>query len=96
MSKAGDQPKAVALAQEAIEDKLGRDIEIYDVRGRSSVTDYFMIASAASVPQLKAIGESIGASVKSAGSIPHSKSGEPESGFAQRSIAELEAELAAD
>ncbi len=43
----------------AIDDKLGKDIKILNVGELSSLCDYFIIASAGSSRQLKAIAESV-------------------------------------
>ena len=76
-----DYPETVKLAQEAIESKQGRDTRIYDVRGKSTITDYFMITSAASSPQLKAISESVRVDLKKHGIRDHRMGGSPDSGW---------------
>ncbi len=76
-----DYPEIVTLAQEAIEDKLGRDVRVYDVRNKSTVTDFFMIASAGSSPQLKAVSESVTVGLKKQGHTTYRKGGEPDSGW---------------
>ncbi|MBQ2713155.1 MAG: ribosome silencing factor [Clostridia bacterium] len=45
--------------QTALEDKKGRDILVLDVRGKTSVCDYFIIASGSSSSQVRALSESI-------------------------------------
>lgn len=74
-------PETVKLATSAIEDKLGRDIKVYDVRGRSSITDFFMVASVSSPPQLRAVAEHLNVSLKKEGVMAHRKGGDPESGW---------------
>lgn len=74
-------PEIVTLAVSAIEDKLGKDVKVYDVRGKSSITDFFLVASAASAPQLKAISQSISVGLKQEGVMAHRKGGEPDSGW---------------
>ncbi len=74
-------PEIVGLAVEAVEAKMGRDVKVYDVRGRSSITDFFLVASAASGPQLKAISESVSVGLKKNGIHAHRKGGEPDSGW---------------
>jgi ribosome-associated protein len=76
-----DYPEIIKLAQEAIEDKMGRDIRIYDVRGKSSITDYFMVTSAASSPQLRAIAESVKVGLKEHGIHNYRVGGTPDSGW---------------
>lgn len=76
-----EQGGLVAMITAAIEDKLGNDIRIYDVRRRSSITDYFVVASAGSKPQLKAISEHVNVSLKKQGVASVRRGGEPESGW---------------
>ena len=49
---------AIRCAQ-AVSDKKASDIVILDLRGISTFTDYFVICSGSSEPQLKAIGSSV-------------------------------------
>lgn len=82
MAKSKDeQAGLVELITVAIEEKMGRDVRVYDVRGRSSITDCFVIASAGSAPQLKAISEHINVSLKKKGISSTRRGGEPESGW---------------
>lgn len=76
-----EYPETVNLAVAAIEDKLGRDIKVYDVRGKSSVTDYYIVATAASSPQLRAVSEHINVSLKKLDIRSHRRGGDPESGW---------------
>lgn len=76
-----DYPEIVALALTAIEDKLGRDVRVYDVQGKSSVTDFFVIASAGSGPQLKAIEQSVNVCLKNNGIKSYRRGGDPDSGW---------------
>jgi len=52
------------LAVDAILDKKGRDIEVFDVRGVSGVADFFIVTTGESELQVKAIVQSIRASIK--------------------------------
>lgn len=47
------------LAQDACLDKKGTDIRLLDVTGLTIVADYFVICTAASAPQARAIGEHV-------------------------------------
>ena len=49
------------------EDKKAEDIVVYDMRGLTDVTDYFVIATAFSRSQVRAIVESIKLDLKAAG-----------------------------
>ena len=47
------------LAAQLMDEKKGRDITVLDVRAVSSLADYFIIGTADSRPQIRAIAESI-------------------------------------
>jgi ribosome-associated protein len=69
------------LATSALEDKQGRDIRVLDVRGRSSVTDYFLLATGNSPPHLKALSNAVDAAMRDAHTRPYRKAGDPEGGW---------------
>ena len=50
----------------AIEDKKGESIRVLDVRGKSSITDYLILATGTSDPHLKALKGSLDAALKEA------------------------------
>lgn len=52
-----------------------------EVRGRSSVTDYYIVATGTSSPHLKALYNGVDAALKREGSGSYRKSGDPESGW---------------
>jgi ribosome-associated protein len=54
-----DSKKLALLCRELADNKKAEDIVVLDVRKLSSVTDYFVIASGGSAPQLRAIVEEI-------------------------------------
>lgn len=54
-------------AARVAEDKKGTDVVLYDVRGMTDVTDYFVLATAHSRSQVRAIIETIRRDLKSAG-----------------------------
>lgn len=54
-----DSKKLALLCRELADNKKAENILVLDVRKLSSVTDYFVIASGASQPQLRAIVEEI-------------------------------------
>ena len=49
----------VKVAYDAIDDKLGQDISIINIGQVSSLCDYFIIATASSSRQVKAIADSV-------------------------------------
>lgn len=59
---------------QALEDAKGADIKVYDVRGTSGLADWFVVATGAAAPHLKAL-------VKSLPKKAYRVSGDPESGW---------------
>jgi len=57
----------VALVQEALEDAKAREIEIIDVRGKTSITDFMIVASGNSTRHVKTLAESVVTRGKQAG-----------------------------
>ncbi len=57
----------IRLAVAAIEDKKGESIRILDVSGKSSITDYLVLATGTSDPHLKALKGSLDKALKEAG-----------------------------
>jgi ribosome-associated protein len=56
----GSISKAIAIAAaEAARDKQAADVVVLDVAALLSITDYFVICSAASAPQLKSVIEAV-------------------------------------
>lgn len=69
------------LARTTLEEKKARDIVMLDVRGISTITDYVLIATGASGPQLKAMSVAVGRALKGAGAPPYRTAGEADSGW---------------
>jgi ribosome-associated protein len=68
----------VRLCAEGALDKKAEDVVILDMRGISSFTDFFLIASGTSEPQLKAIAASIRGKVReTTGQRPIAEDGFP-------------------
>lgn len=57
----------VQIALRAIEDKKGSAIRVLDVRGKSSITDYLILATGNSNPHLKAMKTGLDGALKDAG-----------------------------
>lgn len=76
-----DDARLLALAcAEAAEDRKAEELVILDLRGISSFTDYFVVCSGGSEPQLKAIATSIRETVREKlGRAPNSEDGFPSS-----------------
>lgn len=62
--------KILDLVHEALEDMKAKEILDLDVRGRSSVTDYMVIASGTSKRHVAAVAEEVVVKVKAAGLMP--------------------------
>lgn len=78
----GTDPTILEMAHRAVElaaDKKASDIVLLDVRGQTTMTDYFVICSGASDRQLSAIVDGIEEGLKEAGDAPLSREGEASS-----------------
>ncbi len=69
------------LAANALRDAKGVEVKIYDVRGKSPLTDFFVVATGAAAPHLKALVAATQAAMKSDGQASFRTSGDPESGW---------------
>lgn len=69
------------LAAKALVERKATDVKTYDVRGKSSLTDFFVVATGAAAPHLKALVAETQAAMKTAGVTSHRTSGDPESGW---------------
>jgi ribosome-associated protein len=69
----------VKLCQKWIDDRLGINTKIIDVRGKSSLADFIVITSGNSVRQVHAISQNIQDSASQMGIEPKSVEGEQES-----------------
>lgn len=65
----------------ALDDKKADDLVILDLRGRSSITDYFVIASGKSSPQLKALQKNLQETLKAQDIEVFGTNSEPSSGW---------------
>jgi ribosome-associated protein len=71
----------VHQAREALVSKKGSEIVVLDVRELSPVTDFYIIASGATAPQLKAMTSAVNRQFKEAGVHHFRKSGVPDDGW---------------
>jgi ribosome-associated protein len=69
------------LAARAALDKNAEDVTILDLRGLSTVADFFLITSARSTTQADTIVETVRMALKSAGTRPRHLEGSAESGW---------------
>ncbi|MBP1736722.1 MAG: Iojap protein [Oscillospiraceae bacterium] len=65
-------PKELALAlAKALDDKKGRDIKVLEVKDLSTIADYFVICTASSTTQIKALSDFCEKTMKDHGEEPH-------------------------
>lgn len=60
---------------------MAKDIRIWDVRGLSSITDYYVVATGTSGPHLKALVTEVQQHMKAHGEASTRLSGTPDSGW---------------
>ncbi|WP_415904521.1 ribosome silencing factor [Neptuniibacter sp. QD48_55] len=68
--------KVLELVHTALEDMKAKEVVDLDVRGRSSVTDYMVIASGTSKRHVGSIGEEVVVKLKDAGVMPLGSEGQ--------------------
>lgn len=66
---------------DVLDDKKAADIRVYDVRGKSSITDFNVLATGLSAPHLRALVSDVRASMSKEGVPSYRHSGEPDSGW---------------
>ena len=69
------------MIADAISERLGSDITMLDMQGVSPLADYFILCSAESTPQFKAILDEVDQQAKAAGGRRKHVEGEPASGW---------------
>jgi ribosome-associated protein len=68
-------------ARQAVDGKKGEDIRLLDVRGTSTLTDFFLVVTGNSPPHLKAMSDEVSHCLKKLGVRPYGTAGAPESGW---------------
>jgi ribosome-associated protein len=76
-----DTQEQVKILVEALENRKAENIKTYDVRGKSTLADFFVVATGAAAPHLKALVAEAQNAMKTAGVNSHRTSGDPESGW---------------
>lgn len=74
------EEQALEIAR-ALDSKKGTDIRIFDVRGVSGLTDYYVVATGTAAPHLKALVNEVGRRLKDCGVDSYRTSGDPDSGW---------------
>lgn len=72
--------QAMALSK-ALKQAKGAAVKTYDVRGQSPLADYFVVATGAAAPHIKALVASAQAAMKTQGVMSYRVSGEPDTGW---------------
>ncbi|MBR7180449.1 MAG: ribosome silencing factor [Kiritimatiellae bacterium] len=75
---AEEQSKVLAAALESCK---AADIKVYDARGKHALADFFVVATGAAAPHLKALVAAAQKEMKAAGVNSVRTSGDPESGW---------------
>ena len=75
---AEEQAKNIATT---LEDVKAENVKIHDVRGKSGLTDFFVVATGAAAPHLKALVAESQRAMKEIGIASFRTSGDPESGW---------------
>lgn len=81
MSVAPSGERKVRAAVGAALEKKALDLQALDVRGLSSVTDYFVVASGRSTTHVRTIVDGVREGLRAAGARPLHQEGAPESGW---------------
>jgi len=68
-------------AVRALEDAKGENVKTYDMRGKSQLADFFVVATGAAAPHLKALVAAVRNALREAGAPGVRESGDPDSGW---------------
>ena len=76
--EAAEEAKIIA---KALEESKAEDVKIYDVRGKSSLTDFFVVGTGSAAPHLKALVANAQQAMREAGVKRNRMAGDPECGW---------------
>ena len=76
--EAEEEAKVIA---KALEESKAEDVRIYDVRGKSSLTDFFVVGTGSAAPHLKALVANAQQAMREAGVKRNRMAGDPECGW---------------
>jgi len=65
-----ESDQLMRLVEDGLEDMKARDVQVIDVRGKTSITDFMVVASGTSERHVKAIAETLAYRAKQAGETP--------------------------
>ena len=69
------------IISKALEESKAEDVKIYDVRGKSSLTDFFVVATGSAAHHLKALVANAQQAMREAGVKRNRMTGDPECGW---------------
>jgi ribosome-associated protein len=67
------------MCARALDEEVGEDVMVLDVRGLTPVTDFIVLATASSPPHVKALAGAVEERLKKAGTRPHHVEGDHDS-----------------
>ncbi|RVU84788.1 ribosome silencing factor [Leucothrix sargassi] len=70
--------KLVGIASTALDDMKAEDIQVIDIKGKSSMADTIILASGSSTRHVKSLANAVSVAVKEAGEEPLGSEGEAE------------------
>ena len=79
----------IAIVREALDDVKARDIDVIDVRGKSSITDFMLIASGTSKRHVVSLAQAVVDKVKQAGEEPLGTEGQTDGDWVLVDLGEL-------
>lgn len=79
----------IAIVREALDDVKARDVDVIDVRGKSSITDFMMIASGTSKRHVVSLAQAVSDKVKQAGIEPLGTEGQSDGDWVLVDLGEL-------
>ncbi len=65
-----ESDQLMRLVEDGLEDMKAKDVQVIDVRGKTSITDFMVVASGTSERHVKAIAETLAYRAKQAGETP--------------------------
>ncbi len=79
----------ITIVREALDDVKARDVEVIDVRGKSSITDFMMIASGTSKRHVVSLAQAVSDKVKQSGIEPIGTEGQSDGDWVLVDLGEL-------
>ena len=74
-------PELAKAIMGVLDNAKAADVRCYDVRGKSPITDFFIVATGLSSPHLRAVVSAVRSAMSKEGVPSYRNSGEPDSGW---------------